>query len=46
MSPKFNKVKTYYDNGFWDKTMVHNAVVKGWITAQEYELITGEAYEA
>lgn len=46
MSPKFNKVKGYYDNGLWNKTMVRNAVVKGWITAEEYQEITGEEYEA
>lgn len=45
MSPKFNKVKNYYDKGLWNKTMVANAVVKGWITAEEYEIITGEPYE-
>ena len=43
-SPKFNKVKGYYDSGLWNKTMVRNAVVKGWITAEEYEEITGEVY--
>ena len=45
MSAKFEKVKKYYDKGLWNKTMVHNAVVKGWITAEEYELITGEVYK-
>lgn len=45
MSPKFKKVKNYYDAGLWNKTMVANAVVKGWITASEYELIVGEPYE-
>lgn len=45
MSPKFNKVKNYYDRGLWNLTMVRNAVVKGWITAEEFELITGEPYE-
>lgn len=44
MSPKFNKVKGYYDSGLWNKTMVKNAVKKGWITAEEYQLITGEPY--
>lgn len=44
MSPKYNKVKNYYDSGFWNKTMVRNAVTKGWITAEEYEMITGEPY--
>lgn len=45
MSPKFNKVKNYYDSGLWNKTMVHNAVVKGWITEAEYEEIVGEPYD-
>jgi len=45
MSPKYKKVKTYYDNGFWTVEMVANAVVKGWITAQEFEQITGKPYE-
>lgn len=44
MSAKFNKVKTFYDKGLWNKTMVRNAVVKHWITAEEYEEITGEVY--
>lgn len=44
MSPKFEKVKRYYDSGLWNKTMVRNAVVKGWIAAEEYAIITGEAY--
>ena len=46
MSPKFKRVKMHYDNGNWNKEMVRIAVVKGWITASEYEKITGEAYEA
>lgn len=44
MSPKFEKVKKYYDEGVWPKTRVKNAVVKEWITAEEYELIVGEPY--
>lgn len=45
-SAKYEKVKGYYDGGYWTRKMVDNAVVKGWITAEEYEAITGEAYEA
>lgn len=45
MSRFYNKVKTYYDNGNWSKRQVHDAVTKGWITAEEYKLITGEDYE-
>ena len=44
MSAKYNKVKGYYDSGLWNKTMVRNAVVKGWITAEEYAQITGDPY--
>ena len=44
MSPKFEKVKGYYEDGLWNKTMVKNAVKKGWITAAEYKTITGEKY--
>ena len=43
-SPKYNKVKTYHDSGIWNKKMVHDAVVKAWITAAEYEEITGEVF--
>ena len=45
MSKKFALVKRYYDQGFWSKARVRNAVVKEWITAEEYEIITGEVYE-
>ena len=45
MSPKFEKVKRYYDSGLWNKTMVRNAVVKGWITPEQFKEITGEDYE-
>jgi len=44
-SPKFDLVKKYYDEGLWSKAKVHNAVVKGWITAAEYEEIVGEPYD-
>lgn len=42
-SKNFEKVKTYYDDGMWNITKVHNAVGK-WITAEEYKEITGEDY--
>ena len=45
MSNKYNKVKEYYEKGYWNIAMCRNAVKKGWITAQEYEEITGEPYE-
>lgn len=45
MSSKYKKVKAYYDKGLWSIEMVRNAVVKGWITAEEFAEITGEPYE-
>ena len=44
MSKHFKKVKGYYDNGLWSVERVRNAVVKNWITAEEFEMITGERY--
>ena len=51
-SKNYEKVKRYYNtfkaNGsrMWTITMVKNAVLKGWITAEEYKEITGEEYAA
>ena len=39
------KIKAFYDSGQWSKKAVRNAVKKSWITAAEYEEITGEPYE-
>lgn len=38
----FEKIKSYYDSGFWSIEWVRNAVEKGKITAEEFEIITGE----
>lgn len=43
-SPKYDLVKKYYDKGLWDIDRVRKAVVKGWITEDEFESITGEPY--
>ena len=43
MNNLFEKIKEYYDKGFWSKSRVHNVVGKA-ITEEEYELITGEIY--
>lgn len=49
-SPKFQMVKDYYDSGKWKKKAVKNAVTMPvghpYITAEEYEEIVGEPYEA
>lgn len=42
MSKNYEKIKNYYDKGLWSKTRVKNMVVKGIITADEYQLIVGE----
>ena len=44
MSKKYEMVKAAYERGSWNKAMVRNAVVKGWITAEEYAEIVGEPY--
>ena len=44
-SPKFETVKKYYDSGLWSQKAVRNAVKKNWITAEEFEEITGVPYE-
>jgi uncharacterized XkdX family phage protein len=43
---KLEKVKRFYDDGLWNAAQVAAAVGKGWITAAEYESITGDAYES
>ena len=40
----FEKIKKWYESGMWTKMMVHNAVIKGKITEDEYTEITGEEY--
>lgn len=46
-SAKYNTVKNFFDKGLWNKTRVRNAVTKGWITEEEYDMIiNGEEAEA
>lgn len=49
-SKNYEKVKRFYSMGIWGKIRVANAVThpasKPWITAAEYEEITGEPYTA
>jgi len=44
-SKDYEKIKRYYDQGLWSKERVYNMVGKDKITTEEYEEITGEAYE-
>lgn len=45
MSNIASRIKYYYDSGLWNKERVHNMVVKGIITKNEYKTITGKDYE-
>jgi len=42
----FEKIKYYYDNNLWTKSMVGDAVVKSKITAEQYKTITGKDFVA
>lgn len=43
-SKNFEKIKVYYDGGYWNDARVKNAVTKGWITESEYAEITENSY--
>ena len=48
-SKNFEKVKRFFDTGLWSRQRVRSAVTNPasspWITEEEYQEITGEAYE-
>lgn len=44
-SKNFEKVKKFYKEELWDRERVKMAVIKSWITKQEFEEITGEIFE-
>ena len=43
-SNKFYVVKKYYNLKMWNEDRVRNAVVKNWITADEFKEIVGVDY--
>jgi len=43
-SPKYEQVKYYWENSLWNETRLRNAVLKKWITADEFTEITGIDY--
>jgi hypothetical protein len=43
-SNKFDVVKKYYNLKMWNEDRVRNAVVKNWITADEFKEIVGVDY--
>lgn len=40
----FEAIKRNYERGLWNKAMVRLAVRKGVLTPEQYQEITGEAY--
>lgn len=40
----FDKLNKYFESGLWSEEMIANAVVKGKITEDEYQQITGVTY--
>lgn len=40
----FERLKALYEKGSLNNTGIANAVVRGWITADQYQEITGEVY--
>lgn len=45
MSSYFEKIKSYYNKGYWSARQVYDAVLKERITAEEYKLITGQDFD-
>ena len=39
MSKNYEKVKNFYLQGLWDKPRLLNAILKGWITEEEFDEI-------
>jgi hypothetical protein len=43
-SEKYKLVANYYNRKLWNESKVRNAVIKGWITSDEFTEITGIQY--
>ena len=44
MNVIFDRLKAMYDAGTATDVTIHNAVIRGWITKEEYTLITGKEF--
>lgn len=44
-SKNYTKVKGFYRRKLWDEDRVRDAVVKNWITKEEFKEITDKDYE-
>ena len=45
MSKNYKMIKKFYDMGIYKDKQIQDFVVKGQLTAEEYELITDNPYE-
>lgn len=45
MSKDYEHYKELYETGMWSKKWLRNITKKGRLTPEEYEAITGEAYD-
>lgn len=41
----FARIQRFYNQGLWKKYQVHDAVTAKAITAEEYQIITGDAFD-
>lgn len=44
-SPMFNMINDFYHRNLWNISRVRDAVIKGKITEEEFQEITGQTYE-
>ena len=44
MSANYERVRKWYELGLWSAERVRLAVEHGWISASEYEVLTGKKY--
>ena len=45
MSSKFDVVQHFYERKLWDANRVYDAVVKGWITEEQFKELTEISFE-
>ena len=43
-SIRFNNIQNFYDSGAWSVAQVRQAVTNGWITKEEFQMITGHDF--
>jgi hypothetical protein len=43
-SNRFESIQSFYDSGAWDTQKLRDAVMKNWITKEEFRIITGHDF--